>query len=75
VEGSSREQDSTTGRRWWKGWASLGPGLVFLTAMTGPGALLSNAAAGASYGYDLIWALALSLLFRYVWVNTSARSI
>jgi len=75
VEGSSWEQDAATGRRWWKGWASLGPGLVFLTAMTGPGALLSNAAAGASYGYDLIWALALSLLFRYVWVNTSARYV
>lgn len=75
MEDSRSDQDPTTGQRWWKGWASLGPGLVFLTAMTGPGALLSNAAAGASYGYDLIWALALALLFRYVWVNTSARYV
>jgi Mn2+/Fe2+ NRAMP family transporter len=43
--------------------------------MTGPGSLLSNAAAGATYGYDLLWALALALTFRYVWVDTSARYV
>ncbi len=75
MEDSRSDQDSTAGRRGWKGWASLGPGLVFLAAMTGPGSILSNAAAGASYGYDLIWALALALWFRYVWVNASARYV
>lgn len=56
-------------------WSSVGPGLMFLAAMTGPGTILSNAAAGASYGYNLIWALALSLLFRYVWVDITARYV
>jgi Mn2+/Fe2+ NRAMP family transporter len=60
---------------WWRLLASVGPGLMFLAAMTGPGTLLSNAAAGANYGYNLIWALALSLLFRYVWVDTTARYV
>ena len=43
--------------------------------MTGPGSLVSNAVAGASYGYDLLWALAVALVFRYVWVDTSARYV
>ena len=43
--------------------------------MTGPGSIVSNAAAGASYGYNLLWALALALLFRYVWVDASARYV
>ncbi len=41
--------------------------------MTGPGGVLANAVAGATYGYDLIWAAALALLFRFVWVNTATR--
>jgi Mn2+/Fe2+ NRAMP family transporter len=61
-------------RGWWP-WATLGPGLAFLAAMTGPGSIVSNAAAGASYGYQLLWALALALLFRYVWVDISARYV
>jgi hypothetical protein len=56
-------------------WRSVGPGLVFLAAITGPGTILSNAVAGANYGYSLIWAFALSLLFRYVWVEATGRSV
>ena len=41
----------------------------------GPGTFLSSAVAGATYGYSLIWALALALLFRYVWVNTAASYV
>jgi Mn2+/Fe2+ NRAMP family transporter len=41
----------------------------------GPGTFLSSAVAGATYGYSLIWALALALLFRYVWVNTAAAYV
>lgn len=63
-----------SGRRPWK-WDSVGPGLVFFLAVTGPDAFLSNAAAGASYGYAMIWALALALLFRYTLVSASARYV
>lgn len=64
-----------TGGGWRPAAGALGPGLAFLTAMTGSGSLVSNAVAGATYGYDLLWALALALLFRYVWVDTSARYV
>jgi Mn2+/Fe2+ NRAMP family transporter len=54
---------------------SIGPGLVFALTILGPGDIFSNAAAGAAYGYSLLWALLLSLLFRYVWVSTSAKYV
>lgn len=54
---------------------ALGPGLVFFFTAMGPGTFLSSAVAGATYGYSLIWALALALLFRYVWVSTAASYV
>ena len=53
----------------------LGPGLVFFFSSMGPGTFLTSAVAGATYGYSLIWALALALLFRFVWVNVSASYV
>lgn len=41
----------------------------------GPGTFLTSAVAGATYGYSLIWALALALLFRFVWVNVAASYV
>ena len=41
----------------------------------GPGTFLTSAVAGATYGYSLLWALALALLFRFVWVNTAASYV
>ena len=58
------------------GWLSnLGPGLAYVACCLGAGDLVSNAAAGASYEYHLIWALAMTLAFRFVWVNTSAKYV
>jgi Mn2+/Fe2+ NRAMP family transporter len=48
--------------------------VFFFTAM-GPGTFLTSAVAGATYGYSLIWALPLALLFRFVWVNTAASYV
>ena len=53
----------------------VGPGIVFALSIVGPGDLASNTAVGATYGYAMIWVLALSLLFRYVWLRTSARFV
>ena len=55
--------------------ASVGPGLVYGLTVLGAGDVVSNTAAGASYGYHLIWALGMSLIFRYVWVNTTAKYV
>ncbi len=53
----------------------LGPGIVFALTVIGAGDIVSNAAAGADYRYGLIWALALTLVFRYVWVGTAAKYV
>jgi Mn2+/Fe2+ NRAMP family transporter len=55
--------------------ASVGPGFVYVLTVLGTGDVVSNSAAGASYGYHLIWALGMTLVFRYVWVNTSAKYV
>ena len=53
----------------------LGPGLVYFFTAMGPGTFLTSAVAGATYGYDLLWAIAPALLFRYVWVTTAASYV
>ena len=54
---------------------SVGPGLVYGLTVMGAGDIVSNAAAGAEYQYALIWALGVALVFRYVWVSTSAKYV
>ena len=61
--------------RWARWAASLGPGLVFALTVSGPGSFVSNAAAGATYGYSLVWALAFTVVFRYAWLTTSAKYV
>lgn len=53
----------------------VGPGLVFVLSVVGPGDIVSNAAAGAQYGYALIWILLVTIAFRFVWVSTSAKYV
>lgn len=60
----------------WLYWlAGVGPGVVYILTVIGTGDFVSNAAAGAGYAYALIWALGLTLVFRFVWVNTSAKYV
>ena len=54
---------------------SVGPGLVFVLTVLGTGDIVANTTAGASYGYSLIWVLAVTLVCRFVWVNTSAKYV
>ena len=53
----------------------LGPGTVYVLSILGTGDMVSNMTAGASYGYQLIWVLGMTLVFRFVWVNTSAKYV
>jgi len=53
----------------------LGPSFVYVLTALGAGDLVANAAAGAGYGYALIWTLAFTLLFRFVWVSASAKYV
>ena len=53
----------------------IGPGLVYALTVLGTGDIVSNSVAGASYRYSLLWALGMALIFRYVWVNASAKYV
>ena len=55
--------------------ASVGPSFVYILTALGAGDIVSNATAGASYGYQLIWALGLTLIFRFIWVNISSKYV
>lgn len=48
---------------------SLGPGLLFAGASIGVSHLVLSTKAGAEYGFGLVWALLLILLFKYLFFN------
>jgi len=54
---------------------AAGPGIVFALTVLGPGDLVSNTVTGATHGYALLWALGLALIFRVVWLDSSARYV
>lgn len=60
-----------------RGWqiSQIGPGLVFVLASVGPQDLVSNAVAGATYGYSMLWTVALVVLARYVFLDATARYV
>ncbi len=70
-----KEQASPSGFRLTRRIGLIGPGVVYGLTVLGTGDIVSNSVAGASYRYDLIWALGMALVFRYVWVNTSAKYV
>jgi Mn2+/Fe2+ NRAMP family transporter len=52
-----------------------GPGLVYALAVIGAGDFVSNAAIGVAHGYSLLWALAIAVAGRWIWVGASARYV
>lgn len=54
---------------------TVGPGIVFALTVLGPGDFVANAVTGAAHGYSLLWALALAVVFRFVWLDASARYV
>jgi Mn2+/Fe2+ NRAMP family transporter len=55
--------------------ASLGPGLVFALTVVGMGDFVANSSLGATHGYAFLWLLVISVVFRFVWLDTSARYV
>jgi len=51
------------------------PGIVFLLSSIGPSDLVSNAAAGANFGYTLLWTLLVVGLARFIILEASARYV
>ncbi|MDY0170378.1 MAG: Nramp family divalent metal transporter [Thermoguttaceae bacterium] len=56
---------------WWK---SIGPALITACVVFGPGSLIISANVGATYGYDLLWLLALTGLLMGAFMTMSARA-
>ncbi len=52
---------------------SIGPGIVIAVTWLGAGDLVDSAVAGGNYGYALMWAMALALFVRFVFVSIIAK--
>ena len=57
----------------WQHARALGPGLVVALTWLGAGDLVDSAVAGGNYGYTLMWAMALALFVRFVFVSIIAK--
>jgi Mn2+/Fe2+ NRAMP family transporter len=72
-ESSTSIQTKSTLQRFKEMLTSFGPGVIAVLAWLGAGDLVDSSIAGAHYGYDLMWVLAISLLIRYVIVSMMSR--
>jgi Mn2+/Fe2+ NRAMP family transporter len=52
---------------------SMGPGIVVALTWLGAGDIVDSSVAGGHYGYSLMWALALALVIRWLFVSTIAK--
>ena len=52
---------------------ALGPGVVVALTWLGAGDLVDSSVAGGNYGYALMWAMALALFVRFVFVSIIAK--
>ena len=68
-----REHIRSWRRRVWPYLLALGPGLLAASAGNDAGGIATYAAAGASYGYELLWAMVVITIFVGVVQEMSAR--
>lgn len=59
--------------RWSKRLAALGPGILFAGAAIGVSHLVQSTRAGATYGFELLWAVLLALLCKYPFFEYAHR--
>jgi Mn2+/Fe2+ NRAMP family transporter len=52
---------------------SFGPGIVIVLTWLGAGDVVDMAAAGANYGYALLWVFFVAILFRFLFVSLIVR--
>ncbi|MDA0207383.1 MAG: Nramp family divalent metal transporter [Acidobacteria bacterium] len=57
------------------GILAVGPGLVYLVSSIGPTDLVSNSAAGANFGYSLIWVSLISYVSLFVVLEAMSRYV
>lgn len=51
----------------------LGPGIITAALVFGPGSLTINTKLGAGFGYQLLWAIPVAILFMIVYTAMAAR--
>jgi Mn2+/Fe2+ NRAMP family transporter len=56
----------------WRLVTSIGPAIIVASVVLGPGSILSNSKVGATFGYDMIWLLALATLMMVLTVYLAA---
>lgn len=54
-------------------WRSIGPALITACVVFGPGSLLISSNVGATYGYELLWLLALTGILMGTFMTMAAR--
>ncbi|MEN8007964.1 MAG: Nramp family divalent metal transporter [Candidatus Krumholzibacteriota bacterium] len=59
--------------RWRQKLHAVGPGILFAGAAIGVSHLVQSTRAGAGYGFDLLWAVVLVLLFKYPFFQYAHR--
>ncbi|MDG2169040.1 MAG: Nramp family divalent metal transporter [Opitutales bacterium] len=60
-------------KTFWQYIRSMGPGIVIALTWLGGGDLVDAAVAGGNYGYALMWAMALALSVRFIFVSILAK--
>jgi Mn2+/Fe2+ NRAMP family transporter len=54
---------------------ALGPGIVYLVSSIGPTDLVSNSAAGANFGYSLIWVSLVACITLFIVLEAMSRYV
>jgi Mn2+/Fe2+ NRAMP family transporter len=57
----------------WQYLKSMGPGIIVALTWLGAGDLVDSAIAGGNYGYTLMWAMAIALFIRFIFVSIIAK--
>ncbi len=70
---SSRAKNESQKSTWEEIKNSLGPGLLMAAAAIGVSHLVQSTRAGATYGFALVWAVALANIFKYPFLEYGPR--
>ena len=57
----------------WQYIKSMGPGIIIALTWLGAGDLVDSAIAGGNYGYTLMWAMAIAIFIRFIFVSIIAK--
>jgi len=66
-------RNRTSLQTWRQALATVGPGILFAGAAIGVSHLVQSTRAGAGYGFHLLWAVLLVLLFKYPFFQYAHR--